>query len=152
MPPLPTPLSLPLADPAAEQFNYPVSIDVRDLITLDDVAEELGLGPNGGLLYCMEFLEENLDDWLGEELEVGRGEWSGGMSSVGLLLFMIWSNGDVWRGRGQCTFWEPDTLSGRLVLSRNRPRCKIHSSALPLLPEKRDLGRTITSSSTARAK
>lgn len=23
-----------------------------------------------GLLYCMEFLEDNLDDWLGEELEV----------------------------------------------------------------------------------
>ena len=70
-------MPLPLADPAAEQFNYPVSIDVRDLITLDDVAEELGLGPNGGLLYCMEFLEDNLDYWLGEELEVGRG--SGGI-------------------------------------------------------------------------
>ncbi|KAK9814787.1 hypothetical protein WJX72_011474 [[Myrmecia] bisecta] len=56
-------------DPAAEQFRYPVSIDVRDLITLDDVMEELKLGPNGGLLYCMEYLEENLDDWLGEELE-----------------------------------------------------------------------------------
>ena len=24
-----------------------------------------------GLLFCMEYLEENLDDWLGEELEVG---------------------------------------------------------------------------------
>ena len=23
-----------------------------------------------GLLYCMEYLEDNLDDWLGEELEV----------------------------------------------------------------------------------
>ncbi len=35
------------ADPAAEQFKYPVSIDVRDLITLDDAMEELQLGPNG---------------------------------------------------------------------------------------------------------
>ncbi|KAL6775988.1 hypothetical protein ACKKBG_A19345 [Auxenochlorella protothecoides x Auxenochlorella symbiontica] len=60
-------------DPAAEHFNYPVSIDVRDLITLDDVAEELDLGPNGGLLYCMEFLEDNLSDWLEEELQ-GYGE------------------------------------------------------------------------------
>ena len=25
-----------------------------------------------GLLYCMEYLEDNLDDWLGEELEVRR--------------------------------------------------------------------------------
>lgn len=36
-----------LADPAAENFNYPVSFDVRDLITLEDVMEELKLGPNG---------------------------------------------------------------------------------------------------------
>lgn len=35
------------ADPAAENFGYPVSIDVRDLITLEDVMEEMKLGPNG---------------------------------------------------------------------------------------------------------
>lgn len=56
-------------DPAAEHFNYPVSFDVRNLITLEDVMQELELGPNGGLLYCMEYLEDNLDDWLTEELE-----------------------------------------------------------------------------------
>ncbi|XP_022041481.1 GPN-loop GTPase 3 [Helianthus annuus] len=47
--------------------------DITDIspifISLDDVMEELGLGPNGGLLYCMEHLEENLDEWLNEELE-----------------------------------------------------------------------------------
>jgi GTPase SAR1 family protein len=56
-------------DPAAEEFKYPVSIDVRDLITLEDAMEEVGLGPNGGLLYCMEYLEDSLDDWLAESLE-----------------------------------------------------------------------------------
>lgn len=56
-------------DPAAEEFKYPVSIDVRDLVTLDDVMQEMQLGPNGGLLYCMEYLEDNLEEWLGEELE-----------------------------------------------------------------------------------
>ncbi|RAL47800.1 unnamed protein product [Cuscuta campestris] len=56
-------------DPAAENFDYPVAMDIRELISLDDVMEELGLGPNGSLLYCMEHLEENLDDWLTEELE-----------------------------------------------------------------------------------
>lgn len=35
------------ADPAAEAFAYPVSIDIRDLIGLEDVMEELQLGPNG---------------------------------------------------------------------------------------------------------
>ncbi len=29
--------------------------------------EELGLGPNGGLVYCMDYLESNLD-WLREQL------------------------------------------------------------------------------------
>jgi hypothetical protein len=36
-----------VADPAAESFEYPVSIDVRDLVTLEDVMQELQLGPNG---------------------------------------------------------------------------------------------------------
>ncbi|XP_052734649.1 GPN-loop GTPase 3 isoform X2 [Vigna angularis] len=56
-------------DPAAENFDYPVAMDIRELISLDDVMEELGLGPNGGLVYCMEHLEDNLDDWLTEELD-----------------------------------------------------------------------------------
>lgn len=34
-------------DPAAEEFKYPVSIDVRELISLEDAMEELDLGPNG---------------------------------------------------------------------------------------------------------
>ncbi|GER31537.1 GPN-loop GTPase 3 [Striga asiatica] len=61
--------------------------DIRELISLEDVMEELGLGSNGGLLYCTEYpltyamvfnfllvlvqhLEDNLDDllWLTEEL------------------------------------------------------------------------------------
>ena len=52
-------------DPAAEHFGYPVSLDIRDLITLDDVSEELELGPNGGLVYCMEYLVENME-WLSD--------------------------------------------------------------------------------------
>lgn len=31
--------------------------------------EELHLGPNGGLVHCMEYLEENLEDWLADELQ-----------------------------------------------------------------------------------
>mmetsp|Transcript_17462 Transcript_17462/g.37856 ORF Transcript_17462/g.37856 Transcript_17462/m.37856 type:complete len:334 (+) Transcript_17462:18-1019(+) len=55
-------------DPAAENFKYDVAFDVRDLISVDDVMEELGLGPNGGLIYCMEYLLENLD-WLLDQLD-----------------------------------------------------------------------------------
>ncbi|PYH87244.1 putative ATP binding protein [Aspergillus uvarum CBS 121591] len=48
-------------DPAAETFSYEPDLDIRELITLEDVMEELGLGPNGGLIYCFEFLLQNLD-------------------------------------------------------------------------------------------
>ncbi|KAF3483227.1 uncharacterized protein GIQ15_02551 [Arthroderma uncinatum] len=48
-------------DPAAETFSYEPDLDIRDLITLEDVMEEMGLGPNGGLMYCFEFLLQNLD-------------------------------------------------------------------------------------------
>ncbi|KAK9285504.1 hypothetical protein L1049_024698 [Liquidambar formosana] len=56
-------------DPAAESFDYPVAMDIRELISLEDVMEEVKLGPNGGLIYCMEHLEESFDDWLSEELD-----------------------------------------------------------------------------------
>jgi len=36
-------------------FSVGMFADVRELISLDDVMEELGLGPNGGLVYCMEY-------------------------------------------------------------------------------------------------
>ncbi|KAI7951298.1 hypothetical protein MJO28_006982 [Puccinia striiformis f. sp. tritici] len=54
-------------DPAAEEFDFEPSIDIRDLISLEDVMEELELGPNGGLVYCFEYLLKNLD-WLQENL------------------------------------------------------------------------------------
>ena len=41
-------------DPAAESFEYEPSIDIKDLISLEDVMNELGYGPNGGLIYCFE--------------------------------------------------------------------------------------------------
>ena len=56
-------------DPAAEHFNYQPLADIRDLIQVDDVMEdeELRFGPNGGLVFAMEFLMENTE-WLEEQL------------------------------------------------------------------------------------
>lgn len=54
-------------DPAAEPSEFEFTIDIRDLILLEEVQEEMGLGPNGALLYCFEFLLENLD-WLDEQI------------------------------------------------------------------------------------
>ncbi|RUS80690.1 hypothetical protein EGW08_011556 [Elysia chlorotica] len=57
-------------DPAAENFDYPVYADVRDLIQVDDAMEDtsLNFGPNGGLVFCMEYLANNFD-WLHEQLD-----------------------------------------------------------------------------------
>ncbi|KAK2589797.1 hypothetical protein QQS21_012523 [Conoideocrella luteorostrata] len=55
-------------DPAAENFEHQPDLDIKELISLKDAMEEVGLGPNGGLIYCFEFLMENLD-WLTEALD-----------------------------------------------------------------------------------
>ncbi|KAK5654960.1 hypothetical protein OQA88_6718 [Cercophora sp. LCS_1] len=55
-------------DPAAETFEHTPDLDIKDLISLEDVMEEMKLGPNGGLIYCFEFLMDNLD-WLTEGLD-----------------------------------------------------------------------------------
>lgn len=48
-------------DPAADRFVVQPDVDIRDLVSLEEVMDEMGLGPNGGLVYCFEFLLENLD-------------------------------------------------------------------------------------------
>ena len=49
-------------------FKYKCDIDIRDLVSLDDVQEIENWGPNGGLVYCMEHLIDNID-WLIQELQ-----------------------------------------------------------------------------------
>lgn len=46
-----------------------VSTDIRELIQVDDVMEDASLrfGPNGGLVFCMEYFANNFD-WLAESL------------------------------------------------------------------------------------
>jgi len=61
-------------DPAATDFVYEPDVDIKELISLDDVMEEMGLGPNGGLIYCFEFLMQNLD-FLTDPLETVSEEY-----------------------------------------------------------------------------
>lgn len=52
---------------------YDVLLDVcQDVIQLNCVMEELKLGPNGGLVYCLEYMEQHMDvilDLIGTRLE-----------------------------------------------------------------------------------
>lgn len=56
-------------DPAAEAFAYESIADIRELIHVDDAMEdeEMHFGPNGALVFCMEFLMDNLT-WLEERI------------------------------------------------------------------------------------
>lgn len=62
------PISIVNLDPANDALPYPCALDIASLITLEDAMQEHGLGPNGAMLYCMEYLEENFD-WLEEGLK-----------------------------------------------------------------------------------
>ena len=50
-------------DPASENTPYVADIDIQELINIDDAMAELDLGPNGALIYCMDFVLENIE-WL----------------------------------------------------------------------------------------
>jgi len=55
-------------DPANENMNYEPDVDIANLIRVEEVMDELSLGPNGGLVYAMQFLMKNLE-WLKEKLD-----------------------------------------------------------------------------------
>lgn len=47
-------------DPANERQPYPhCSFDIRDYITVEEVMDKNNLGPNGGLMFALESLDEN---------------------------------------------------------------------------------------------
>ena len=58
-----------ISDPANNLEKGDGTIDLFELITLEDVMENLKLGPNGALIYCMEFLEKNLN-WLDQKISL----------------------------------------------------------------------------------
>ena len=59
-------------DPANDLTSYTAAIDVRSLITLEEIMVEDNLGPNGSILYALEEVESNID-WLKEKLrELGE--------------------------------------------------------------------------------
>jgi len=55
-------------DPANENLTYKCDINIRELINLEDVMFNLELGPNGGLVYAIEYIEKNFE-WLQVKLE-----------------------------------------------------------------------------------
>lgn len=54
-------------DPANDHLPYECEINIEDVVRAQDVMESTGIGPNAAMLYCLEFLETNID-WLMESL------------------------------------------------------------------------------------
>ncbi|KAI4839412.1 GPN-loop GTPase [Plasmodium brasilianum] len=54
-------------DPFIENDVYQANVNISNLVDINKVFTELGLGPNGTLIYCMEYLLTNFD-WLEEKL------------------------------------------------------------------------------------
>ena len=54
-------------DPGNENMTYKPAIDVSELVTVEEVMDEMKLGPNGGLMYAMQFVRTNLE-WLDSKL------------------------------------------------------------------------------------
>lgn len=40
-------------DPAVHEVNYPVNIDIRDTVKYKEVMKQYNLGPNGGIMTCL---------------------------------------------------------------------------------------------------
>lgn len=62
------PCSAANLDPANDNIPYDAAFDVRDLVSVEEVMEREELGPNGGVLWAMEELEENFS-WLEGSLD-----------------------------------------------------------------------------------
>ncbi|KAK3985958.1 putative GTP binding protein [Cladorrhinum sp. PSN332] len=61
-------------DPANDQTSYPCALDIRDLVTLEEIMADDRLGPNGGILYALEELENNFE-WLENGLKELEGDY-----------------------------------------------------------------------------
>jgi len=55
-------------DPANDTLPYTAAVNIAKLIQLEEVMSSMSLGPNGGLVFCMEYLERNMD-WLQSEID-----------------------------------------------------------------------------------
>ena len=84
------PVAIVNLDPANDELPYKADIDISDLVRLEEVIrpctcmmllyvflmhahnskvmDEYHLGPNGGLVYCMEFLSKNFE-WLSDKIK-----------------------------------------------------------------------------------
>lgn len=62
-------------DPANDRLPYPATIDIRDFITLEEIMEDQTLGPNGGILFAMDAVAEQIDSFIAQLKRLGGHEY-----------------------------------------------------------------------------
>jgi GTPase SAR1 family protein len=62
-------------DPAARRLPYDPDVDIRDYVNVDDVMNQLGLGPNGALVASVDMVAGQLDK-IKEEIESTKSEYA----------------------------------------------------------------------------
>jgi GTPase SAR1 family protein len=61
-------------DPGAKATSYTPDIDIRDYIVLEEVMDQYGLGPNGGMVLASDLMVNYLDD-LKDEIDEYNADW-----------------------------------------------------------------------------
>ncbi|TFG26215.1 MAG: GTPase [Promethearchaeota archaeon] len=61
-------------DPGVKVIPYIPDIDIRDFIVLEEIMEEYGLGPNGGMILASDLMVNYLDD-LRNEIDEFNPDW-----------------------------------------------------------------------------
>ena len=61
-------------DPGVRAIPYNPDIDIRDFITLEEVMDEYGLGPNGAMILASDLMVNFLDD-LKDEIDEYNPDW-----------------------------------------------------------------------------
>ena len=54
-------------------ISYEPKIDINELVTVTDVMNEYHLGPNAALIYCMDYLLDNME-WFESKLNQFKGK------------------------------------------------------------------------------
>ncbi|CAI5439302.1 unnamed protein product [Caenorhabditis angaria] len=81
-------------DPANDTMSYPPDVNITELITVTEVMDRLGLGPNGALKYCIETLGNN-SNWLLQKILENRKKYI--IIDCPGQLELYKSEGELWK-------------------------------------------------------
>jgi len=81
-------------DPANDSLPYTAGVDIAKLVQLEEVMSSMTLGPNGGLVFCMEYLERNMD-WLQSEIAAAVSAVNQGTEGDDQIYFLFDFPGQV---------------------------------------------------------